>query len=52
MSFHHFIMNILNIKFDMIETLDSIAQSDNSTLIKVKLIKDESIVCPFCKGLV
>ena len=50
MSLSHFITNILNIESDMIESLDSIPQSDHSILIKIKLVKDPSLVCPLCKG--
>ena len=42
-----FITNMLNIQEDKIEELQTIAQSDGSIIINLKL-KVTSKICPFC----
>mgnify|MGYP002707721595 FL=1 len=44
-----FITNMLNIQEDKIEELQTIAQSDGSVIINLKL-KVTSKICPFCSG--
>lgn len=44
-----FITNMLNIQEDKIEELQTIAQSDGSIIINLKL-KVTSKICPFCSG--
>ena len=44
-----FITNMLNIQDDKIEELQTIAQSDGSIIINLKL-KVTSKICPFCSG--
>ena len=44
-----FITNMLNIQEDKIEELQTIAQSDGSIIINLKL-KVASKICPFCSG--
>ena len=45
-----FITNMLNIQEDKIEELQTIAQSDGSIIINLKL-KVTSKICPFCSDL-
>ncbi len=44
-----FITNMLNIQEDKIEELQTIAHSDCSIIINLKL-KVASKICPFCSG--
>lgn len=52
MSLTKFITDMLNIEPDQIEKLDSIKQSDDSIIQKIRLKHDEHVQCPYCHGKV
>lgn len=52
MSLEKFITDMLNIKSENIEKLETILHSDNSISIKIKLVPNENTICPYCSGKV
>jgi len=48
MSLENFITDILNIKLEDLEKVDSFAQSDDSLLIKLRLKNKSDVSCPYC----
>lgn len=52
MSLTKFITDMLNIEPDQIEKLDSIKQSDDSIIQRIRLKHDEHIRCSYCHGKV
>lgn len=48
MSLEKFTIDILNIKPESVEKIDSVVQSDGSLIIKVRLLRDPDVVCPIC----
>ena len=52
MSLEKFITDMLNIELSEIESLNSIPQSDDSIVIKIKLNRKENNSCPLCHGKV
>lgn len=50
MSIDNFITDLLNIRKDQIENIDTIKQSDGSFLIFITLTRDPHQKCPVCSG--
>ena len=48
MSIEKFITDILNIKLENVEKINSIPQSDSSIIVKVRLKPNPNTVCPIC----
>ncbi|MBR3840354.1 MAG: ISL3 family transposase [Erysipelotrichales bacterium] len=52
MSLEKFITDILNIKLETLEKIDSLVTSDDSILIKIRLVPTKNPSCPLCKNSV
>lgn len=49
MSLKKFITDILNIPPEKIDSIDSIDCSDSSVMLRIKLVPEKDILCPYCK---